>query len=383
MASLHRVNDSRYWQCAFYYPDGRRALRSTGQTDKKKAWAVCLKFAEAGEAGREGRLSQARARAVIADCYAIAARDQMPSATVKDFLGRWLEKKSLEVTESSMLEYRGCVDHLLNFMDNGTGRHMDAIGPDEISRFRDSLAKRLAGGTVNKIMKILRGAWRDGLRDGLMPSNVFDRVRLVKAAKSTRRAFKLDEVKRILAIADAEWRGVILTGLYTGQRLGDIALLTWNMVDLQEREIHFITRKTGAPVNIPIGAPLMRHYESMPSTDDPQAPLFPHCYEAMQTGKGTGTLSTRFADILVAAGLRKPGTRESTGKGRSARRDTSGMSFHCLRHTATSLLKNAGVSDVVAREIIGHDSEAVSKTYTHIERDTLRDAVAKLPDVTR
>ena len=52
------------------------------------------------------------------------------------------------------------------------------------------------------------------------------------------------------------------------------------------------------------------------------------------------------------------------------------------RHTATSLLKNAGVSDVVAREIIGHGSVVVSRHYTHIETDTLRSALDRLPDVT-
>jgi hypothetical protein len=36
----------------------------------------------------------------------------------------------------------------------------------------------------------------------------------------------------------------------------------------------------------------------------------------------------------------------------------------------------------VARDIIGHDSPAVSAHYTHIELDTKRAALDKLPDVT-
>ncbi|NDJ14627.1 MAG: integrase, partial [Acidobacteriia bacterium] len=50
-------------------------------------------------------------------------------------------------------------------------------------------------------------------------------------------------------------------------------------------------------------------------------------------------------------------------------------------HTATSLLKNAGVSEVVARDIIGHDSAAVSANYTHVDEDTKRKAVDLLPDI--
>jgi integrase len=60
----------------------------------------------------------------------------------------------------------------------------------------------------------------------------------------------------------------------------------------------------------------------------------------------------------------------------------SDVSFHSLRHTSTSLLKNAGVSDVVARDIIGHESEAISRSYTHIETETKRKAVDSMPDVT-
>jgi hypothetical protein len=47
------------------------------------------------------------------------------------------------------------------------------------------------------------------------------------------------------------------------------------------------------------------------------------------------------------------------------------------------LLKNAGVSDVVTRDIIGHESAAISKNYTHIEAETKRAALNKLPDVTK
>jgi hypothetical protein len=45
------------------------------------------------------------------------------------------------------------------------------------------------------------------------------------------------------------------------------------------------------------------------------------------------------------------------------------------------LLKNAGVSDVVARDIIGHESEAVSRNYTHIDTETKRRAIDAMPDV--
>ena len=55
--------------------------------------------------------------------------------------------------------------------------------------------------------------------------------------------------------------------------------------------------------------------------------------------------------------------------------------FHSLRHRATSLLKSAGVSDAVAMEFIGHDSKSVSRQYTHIPTEMLKQAAAKMPDI--
>ena len=63
-------------------------------------------------------------------------------------------------------------------------------------------------------------------------------------------------------------------------------------------------------------------------------------------------------------------------------RALSEISFHAIRHTATSLLKNGGTSDAVAMDIIGHESTAISAHYTHIDAAAKRRAVDTLPDIT-
>src|SRR5450432_4238395 len=68
--------------------------------------------------------------------------------------------------------------------------------------------------------------------------------------------------------------------------------------------------------------------------------------------------------------------------GRNGRRNVSEISFHALRHTATSLLKNAGVSSAIVQDIIGHESAAISANYTYIDDAAKRGALAKLPDIT-
>ncbi len=67
----------------------------------------------------------------------------------------------------------------------------------------------------------------------------------------------------------------------------------------------------------------------------------------------------------------------------ATKREASEISFHSLRHSAVTMLKAAGVSDFIAREIVGHESAAVSRQYTHLTTDDKRAAMRRLPDVTR
>ncbi len=62
-------------------------------------------------------------------------------------------------------------------------------------------------------------------------------------------------------------------------------------------------------------------------------------------------------------------------------RENAALTFHSLRHSATSILKNAGVSPAVVQEFIGHDSKAVSQNYTHIEMEAMRRATDLMPDI--
>ena len=68
-------------------------------------------------------------------------------------------------------------------------------------------------------------------------------------------------------------------------------------------------------------------------------------------------------------------------KAEGKRRKYSGLSFHCLRHTTTSALKNTGTTSAAAGDIVGHDSEAMQRNYTKIDVETKRQALDQLPDL--
>ena len=80
-------------------------------------------------------------------------------------------------------------------------------------------------------------------------------------------------------------------------------------------------------------------------------------------------------------GLRAKQNHQSRGIGRAAKRASSQLSFHSLRHTAVSLLKDAEIPQAVVQELVGHDSEQMSALCTHVGREALEGAAAALPEI--
>ena len=134
---------------------------------------------------------------------------------------------------------------------------------------------------------------------------------------------------------------------------------------------------------IPIAPPLRAEIETLPAGDDPHQPLYPRAFASVKKSGGVNTLSRQFRELLADAGLATPKAHRTTeaAPGRDGPRELSQMSFHSLRHTATSLMKNAGINASVVMDIIGHESEAISAHYTHVDEDTKRQAIAKLPRI--
>ncbi len=394
MASLHRQPNSPYWFCAFTDPGGVRRFRSTKTIKRKDAEEICKAWAKAAELGRSQALTTDRAHEVVArtvaDIFLTSNGEQMPRNTIREWCTQWLDSKRIETAKTTVDRYEGILDRFYTFLDKRADRSIATLAPADVLRFRDRIARELSTASANLAVKTLRVCFGAAHKQGLIPSNpaaLVDKIR--SRAEARRRPFTAGELRKLLdAAGNSEWRGIILTGLYTAARLGDIARLTWRNVDLAKREVAFTVRKTGKPQVIPLARPLVEYLAELPAGDDPDAHVFPN---AATVAKRTGSLSNQFYDLMVAAGLaeqrerRRPLDKDGKpipGKGRHAPRKVGELSFHCLRHSAVTFLKAAGVSDAVAQAIAGHSSAAVSRIYTHLDTATLRTAVDALPDIT-
>lgn len=382
MASLHKDprGKSPFWYCAFTHADGRRAFKSTKKTNRKEAEEVCRGWQRAVDLGKRGNLTEVQARKVVSEIYERANGEMIQFTGLADYLKSWIASKELTTARGTSRRYGDTVKMFLNFLGERAKRNLASITPRDVEAFRDLEIKQgKANKTANMSVKTLRIAFNVARRQGLILNNPAEGVDMLPENSASRDTFTREQVAALLAVADVEWRGMILLGACHGLRLMDAAKLTWANVDTERRALCFFPQKdrkkaSRKALEIPIHADVEDYLLSLPiHSKKSDAPIFPTL--SKKTGVGSIGLSNTFANLMVKAGIiREPEVQNVQGKGRQV----FSLSYHSFRHTAISALANAGVNKEVRMKLSGHKS-AVHERYTHLELETLRSQIERVP----
>ena len=377
MASVLQRGKKKTWYAVFRDLQGRQQWKRVDAADRKNA----QKAADLLEATAQKKKGAQHLRKAFSELYREFYGQSMPTTTVRKYSETWLAQKKPEAAESTYRAYEQVASRLLEFLKERADEDLADITKADLVEFRNELSEKIGPGRVNFYVKVLRMFFKAAHRDGYLLENPSQYLEIVRNRSNGqgRRPLTVDEIRAVVAIADPEWQSLIRMGLYTGQRLADLALLTW--ANVQQKEIRLTTRKTGRRITIPITTHLREHLLSLANSDDPSAPLHPQAFATVQKEGRAASLSNQFVALLAQAGLREAQTHRGRGIGRSARRRGSQLSFHSLRHTAVSLLKEAKIPQATVQELIGHDSEQMSQLYTHVGHKALEEAAAALPEV--
>lgn len=92
--------------------------------------------------------------------------------------------------------------------------------------------------TTNHDLRAVKSFFKSAREDDVIPEDPAAAVKgVLKAdAAGKKRAFRLEELRAVIDVADPEWKSMILFGLSTGQRLADVATVRWSNVDLVKDE---------------------------------------------------------------------------------------------------------------------------------------------------
>jgi integrase len=369
MACLLKDSKKRspYWICSYTAPDGRRLKKSTKQTDKQKAWQVCLSFMEAETSIATGSRTEHQLRRVIDSALRRVGEAPLHDATVRQSLDVWLAEKSGALAPASFKQYSQVALLFIKFMGPRADQSIRQITKRDAVAFRDWLSLERSAATVNKLKGFLAGAFQSAKGEGILEQNVFSLTANLKAAPIERDTFSPEQVARLVAAAPSgDWKGMIILGYTSAARLMDAANMKWSNIDLENGLLEFKVGKTGKRALLALHPDFIDWLAVQPAPNDPNAFLFPSL--ALQRGPGQFGLSNQFLAIMTQA--RIVGRKVSSS---NSGRKTSTLSFHALRHTAaTSVYGNAALESI-ARRLTQHSSGSL-RGYIHADLEVLRQA---------
>lgn len=268
----------------------------------------------------------------------------------------------------------------LAFLGDRAGNHLETISSADVRAYRDKIiADGRTGKTANHKIKCLRSIFSDAVKASALLQNPAVSVKAVNEDDSTsREPFTLKEISDLLDAAPSEdWKGMVLFGAYTGLRITDCARLKVGNIDTERSVARVMPRKTDRKkliIEIPLHPEIIDFLSRNPPSPFPDTDLFPTLARVSTSG-GRG-LSAKFKGIMGVAGVSRNITRRTED---GAAREMASRSFHSFRHTFTSMLANANVSEEVRSKMTGHTESSTHQLYTHLEIEILREAIEKIP----
>jgi integrase len=381
MPSLWKHPESKFWVACYTDKDGRQKKQSTKIEAKEKNRKAAMRVADELESAHRRRATTTQIFKMCGDLVKDVTGEELEAVKVGDFLDSYLKRRAAEVSPATLASYKGAAEKFKAWLGEKVSMELFRVEKPHILGFRDHLAQSLHRTTANNVLKCLRVFFKDARRERRIFDDPCEDVSTLKkeaGGSSERRAFTRPELRLVMKeVEGTEWVSLVRFGLYTGQRLGDVANLRWSQIDLENEEISMTTAKTGRRVLVPVCSALNEHILTLKTGDQPESFVHPRA-----AALGVSHLSREFGEILGRCGLRQAVKDHRKKAGREgARRELNPLSFHSLRHTAVSMMKNAGISPAVVQDLIGHESAEMSAHYTHIESEAKRKALAKLPSI--
>ena len=226
-------------------------------------------------------------------------------------------------------------------------RPLASIQGKDLAAWRDTeLERGSAPGTIRRRLALLAHVFVIARREWGMSSltNPAGNVRLPPPGQPRDRRLVADELPRLLAAAQVyggEIGPLITWAIETAMRRGEIAAMRWDHLDRRARVLLIPETKTGTPRRVPLSTAALGILDGLPRRLDGRV-----------WGMRPDSISQAFERVCKVAGI-------------------EGLTFHDLRHEATSRLFEKGLGLMEVASITGHKTMQMLKRYTHLRAEDL------------
>lgn len=292
--------------------------------------------------------------------------------TVTEAKERFLKEKAATVRPRTLETYRGIIERWEKTLP--AGLRMRDVNADHVRPF---VYADVARATQRKRYGQLRIFFRWAVRAGHASKSPLEDLPQPKKQQKAAAFLSPNDLERLLQAIevhmemkedvagrspDLQWLAdMIVVGVCTGLRRGELARLRWQDVDLREGLLTVRSRdggetKSGHERQLPLAPDalevLRRRQDER--TDASDGPVF---VDRRGLPIRLDRISHRFKDMVRVAKL------------------DDRLHFHSLRHTCGSWLAMKGVPMRVIQGILGHSSVQVTERYSHLQPEVMQKAI--------
>lgn len=229
--------------------------------------------------------------------------------------------------------------------------------------YEHSKPRPLSPKSILHALALIRQIWNHARREGIVKGDwpgrdvkkpKFDNRRMRFLTREEANHLFVELLKRSHQLHD-----ISLISLQCGLRAKEIFTLRWNCVDLGKKTLLLTdtkNTKTRTAFMTPDVLDMLTERKSRAA--DPSDLIFKNT-----KGEQINEVSSTFARVVKHVGL-------NSGVSDPRQR----ISFHSLRHTFASWLVEVGVSLYTVKELLGHETLAMTVRYSHLGDNVLRDA---------
>lgn len=301
--------------------------------------------------------------------------------TFRQIAENWERDHREEITERTWQNY---TSHFKEILDKHGDKQIQQVTAMEIiNHLTAAKAKGYSATVVNTIRSIYRMIFDYAIAHDLAQYNPVTSVRLPKGLKRGKRIAPTDtQIKTIFSSVDTPFGLFPVFLLCTGMRKSEALALTWDDVDLENREIS-VTKS----IDYTIGA---KPQIKPPKTEagNRTVPIIDYLHDKL-----LGEYTHRTSDYIFPA---QDSTRGGKGGGMMTLRGYEGawqryceaagfiengkptITAHNLRHGTATLMFELGVDELTAQRILGHSRiEITREIYTDLRAAQKMKSVGK------
>lgn len=282
----------------------------------------------------------------------------------------WIDKFKSNRHKNTLKRYKDSLTHVKNYFGD---RPIQKINSDMYQTFIDTYAKKHAKESVRKLNTHIRACVRDAIDDGYIAIDFTRKANIwgaVAAKKANEKYIDYEESKRLyeylLLNKENISNRLILLGLISGLRFGEIVGLTKNACNFENNTIYVYQAwdyEEG------------KGFTDLKNTPSERTiPIDPQVMHIIREHLDSNTETNEFGLIFHSVGKVKVVTNNAVNK-QLARlikklEISTNITCHGLRHTHASVLLHDGFNIQYISERLGHETvQTTMSTYSHILKE--------------